>query len=151
VSRTSPPAVLCGALRDALSAPLLRFASGSLTGSARVCTTRLATVVVDVDDAAVGCGGLGDFVGVVGGGQSGADVEVLADAFCYCEVADGPCEEGAGGLADAGVDRDGVLGGDPVGGEVVLPAQQVIIVSATNHTRSMPDECPSEPHVTYLC
>jgi len=34
-------------------------------------------VVVDVDDAALRCGRLGDLVGVVGGGQPSADVEEL--------------------------------------------------------------------------
>jgi hypothetical protein len=37
-------------------------------------------VVVDVDDPGVGSDALGDVVGVVGGGQAGADVEELADA-----------------------------------------------------------------------
>jgi hypothetical protein len=35
-------------------------------------------VVVDVDDAGVGGDALGDLVGVLGGGQARADVEVLA-------------------------------------------------------------------------
>jgi hypothetical protein len=37
-------------------------------------------VVVDVDDAGFGCGGLGDAVDVVRVGDAGADVEELANA-----------------------------------------------------------------------
>jgi hypothetical protein len=36
--------------------------------------------VIDVDNLGFGSGALGDVVGVVGGGQAGADVEELADA-----------------------------------------------------------------------
>jgi hypothetical protein len=36
-------------------------------------------VVVHVDDPGVGGGALGHFVGVVGGGQAGADVQELAN------------------------------------------------------------------------
>lgn len=44
-------------------------------------TTRLAMVVVDVDDAGFRRDALGDLMGVVDGRQPGADVEELADAL----------------------------------------------------------------------
>jgi hypothetical protein len=43
-----------------------------------VCTTRLATVVVDVHDPGLRSDRLGDLVGVVRRGNAGADVEELA-------------------------------------------------------------------------
>ena len=54
-------------------------------------------VVVDVDDAAVGCHGLGDLVGVAGGGQAGADVQELADTGLGGQMAHRANEEGAAG------------------------------------------------------
>ena len=42
----------------------------SLTGSARVSTTRLEMIVVGVDDAGGGVGGAGDLVDVAPGGQA---------------------------------------------------------------------------------
>ena len=69
--------MLCGAARDALSAPLLLFASGSLTGQACVRTTKLATVIVDVDDPAGGRRALGDLMRVAGGRDPRADVSEL--------------------------------------------------------------------------
>ena len=67
------------ALRDALSASAPVFASGSPTDPACVCTTRLAPVVVDADDARVRGRVLPDLVGVVRAGQAGADVEELPE------------------------------------------------------------------------
>ena len=51
-------------------------------------------VVVDVDDPGVGGDPLGDLVGVVRGGQAGADVEELPDAGLAGQVAHGAAEEG---------------------------------------------------------
>jgi hypothetical protein len=42
----------------ALSAFVPAFASDSLNGPRRLCTTRLATIVIDVDDPCLGCNGL---------------------------------------------------------------------------------------------
>jgi len=50
-------------------------------------------VVVDVDDPAVRRGGLGHFMGVVRGGQPGADVQELADALGPGQVPDRPGEK----------------------------------------------------------
>lgn len=58
----------------------------------RVCTTRLATVVVDVDDPAVRRDPLGDVMGVVGRRQTGPDVQELPDTLLG-QVAHGPAEE----------------------------------------------------------
>src|SRR5439155_23065187 len=57
-------------------------------------------VVVHVDDAALRGDRLGDLVGVVGGGQAGADVEELPDARLAGQIPDGPDEKGAGGTGD---------------------------------------------------
>ena len=55
------------------------FASGSLNGASRVYTTRLATVIVDVDDPAGGRRALGDLMRVAGGRDPRADVSELPD------------------------------------------------------------------------
>jgi hypothetical protein len=60
-----------------------------------VCTTRLATIVVDVDDPGLGWDKLSDLMGVVGGRQPGADVEELRDAIIHGEPAHRLAEEGA--------------------------------------------------------
>jgi hypothetical protein len=44
-------------------------------------------VVVDVDDPGVGGDALGDLVGVLGGGQAGADVQELPEAGLAGQVA----------------------------------------------------------------
>jgi hypothetical protein len=72
----------------ALSASVPAFASDSLTGPPRLCTTRLATVVIDVHDPGSGHDRLGHLVRIVHGGNSGADVEELPDASLAREVAD---------------------------------------------------------------
>jgi hypothetical protein len=68
--------------------------------------------------------------GVVRGGQAGADVQELADAARAGQVADSPGQEGPL-FPHPGDDRgeiaDRLLGGFPVGREVVLPAQPVVI------------------------
>jgi hypothetical protein len=63
-----------------------------------MCTTRLATVVVDVDDPARRGDRLGHLVGVARGRKPGADVEELADPLRGGQVADGPPEERPVGL-----------------------------------------------------
>jgi hypothetical protein len=57
-------------------------------------------VVVDIDDPGVGGDPLGDLVGVVGGGQAGADVQELADPGLAGQVGDGPDEERARAAGD---------------------------------------------------
>jgi hypothetical protein len=71
------------------------FASGSLNVPACVCATRLATVVVHVDDPRFGCDRLDDLVGVARGRDAGADVKELPDPRLPGEVADDPAEERA--------------------------------------------------------
>ncbi|GGQ72178.1 hypothetical protein GCM10010250_50500 [Streptomyces althioticus] len=50
-------------------------------------------VVVHVDDAALGCDALGQFVRVVGGGESRAHVQELPNAGLPHQEAHGPREE----------------------------------------------------------
>lgn len=86
-------------------------------------------VVVDVDDAGVGGDALGDLVGVLGGGQARADVEVLADACPAGEVGHGAAEErpvGARHFADAGVHGGDVVADLFVHLVVVLAAEPVV-------------------------
>ena len=104
------------------------FASGSLTGPARVCTTRFAMVVVDVDDAGFRRDGLGHLVDVAAGRHARADVQELAQARLAGQVARGAGEErtvGPGGRDDVRMDPLRLLGGLPVGGEVVLAARML--------------------------
>jgi hypothetical protein len=96
-------------------------------------------VVVDVDDPAVRCDLLSHLMGVLGGGQAGADVKELADPRLAGQVAHGPPQEGAVGAharEDDRADLDDRLGRGPVGGEIVLAAEQEVIhpgrVSATD-------------------
>src|SRR6185437_4366282 len=106
------------------------FVRRSLTGSAGACTTRLATVVVDVDDPGGGRDRLGDLVGVARGGNAGPDVEELADPRLPREVTDGTAKErpvGPHGERHPGVDLEPLLGGLPVGREVVLAVEQVVV------------------------
>ena len=49
-------------------------------GEQHTCVDQLQGVVVHVNDFGLGCDALGYFVGVVGRGQAGAEVEELADA-----------------------------------------------------------------------
>ena len=75
-----------------LSASVPAFASDSLTGPARVCTTRLATVIVYVDHAARLIDRLRGLVGVISGRQPGPDIEELADTLPG-DPSHGPAEE----------------------------------------------------------
>src|SRR6185437_2372969 len=87
-------------------------------------------VVVHVDDPAARRGGLCDLVGVARGRQPGADVEELTDALGSRQVAHRPGQErpvGLGGQPDAGIDADCGVPGAPVGREVVLAAQPVVV------------------------
>jgi hypothetical protein len=87
-------------------------------------------VVVDVDDPGLWRYALGHLVRVVGGGDPGADVEELPDLRLGGQEADRAGQEGA-----VGPDREhqvrlrlqGPLAGLTVRGEVVLPAQPVVI------------------------
>ena len=86
-------------------------------------------VVVHVDDLGLRGGALGDVVGVVRGGQAGADVEELADARLPGQVPDRAGEEGPGGAGVLHDRREGLehLVADlAVDGEVVLAAQPVV-------------------------
>ena len=87
-------------------------------------------VVVDVDDPGLWRYALGHLVRVVGGGDPGADVEELPDLRLGGQEADRAGQEGA-----VGPDREhqvrlrlqGPLAGLTVRGEVVLPAQPVVV------------------------
>jgi hypothetical protein len=90
-------------------------------------------VVVHVDDAAFARHPLGDLVGVVGGGQSGADVQELADARLADEVPDRAAEErpvGARNVDDAGEELHVLVTGFSVDGEVVFAAQPAVACSS---------------------
>ena len=87
-------------------------------------------VVVDVDDPAVRRDALRDLVGVVGGGDPGADVQELPDSGLPGQEADRAGEEravGAHRVHQVRVGLQGLLAEFPVGGEIVLPAQPVVV------------------------
>jgi hypothetical protein len=87
-------------------------------------------VVVHVHDPGLRHRALGHLVSVVGRGQAGADVQELPDAGLGGQVVHRAAEELAL-RADAGQDRrvcrDDLLGSLAIGGEVVLPAQPVVV------------------------
>ena len=87
-------------------------------------------VVVHVNDPGVRRDCLGDLVHVPVGGQPGAEVEELPDARLGGQEPDRAAEErpvGPGHLGELGGHFHHLAGGSPVGGEVVLPAEQVVI------------------------
>jgi cytochrome P450 len=87
-------------------------------------------VVVDVDDARAGGRALGDLVDVVLRGDAGADVEELADAGRSRQVPHRAAEEGPGGAhggADIRIQCDHRAGQVPVGLEVMVAADPVVI------------------------
>ena len=92
-------------------------------------------VVVRVHHAGLGIAGLRDLMHVVRTRQAGADVEELRDARLARQVADGPAQEGPV-LPHRGADRapafQHLAGDGPVGGEVVLAAEEVVV-----HARRM--------------
>jgi len=104
--------------------------AGRVAGQQRPGVREHDRVVVDVDDPRVRGGPLRDLVGVVRGGDPGADVEELPDAGLRGQVAHGPAEERAV-AADAHsherVGRHELLGQLAVGGEVVLAAEPVVV------------------------
>src|SRR5690606_27154672 len=86
-------------------------------------------VVVDVDDPGLGRDGLGDLVGVVGGGQPGADVQELPGPRLAGQVGDGADQErpgGAGQIGDLGQDPQDLVADLPVDRVVVLAAEPVV-------------------------
>jgi hypothetical protein len=86
-------------------------------------------VVVDVDDARLRSHPLGDLVGVVGGGQAGADVEELPDAGLTGQVTHRAGEEGAarlGVLHNGREDLADLVADLAVDGVVVLAAEPVV-------------------------
>ncbi len=71
-----------------------------------------------------------DLVNVVRGRQAGPDVEQLANTGLADEIADNPAENGLLRLhadLDAGKPGDDLIADRAVGGEVILPAEQVIV------------------------
>ena len=87
-------------------------------------------VVVDVDDPGLGCDRLRHLVEVARRRDAGAEVEELPDPGVGGEVADGAAEERpvrprAEGQVRPGLERR--VGGGPVGGVIVLAAEQVVI------------------------
>ena len=107
-----------------------RRGAGRVAGHQRPRVREHDRVIVHVDDPGVRRRCLRDLVGVARGGDSGADVEELPDTRLPGQVADGAAEEGA---VLAGLDRRRRDRGDepvsdlPVGPEVVLSAQQVVV------------------------
>src|SRR5882672_12761191 len=96
-----------------------------------VCTTRLATVVVNVDDAGVRRDALRDLVRVAGGRYARAEVEELPHPGLGREVANGPAEEGPVGahpVAQPGRHREHPVTRDAVGCEVVFTG--IIVINA---------------------
>jgi hypothetical protein len=68
-------------------------------------------------------------VGIVGGGQPGADVEELADPCIGNQVPDGAAEkppDGAGSVPETRCDSKDILTGRTVDWVVVLATQQVV-------------------------
>ena len=87
-------------------------------------------VVVDVDHAGGGLDPLGDLVHVLRGRQARADVQQLPHAGLADQVADHAAEDvtlGPHAHLDGGQRRDHLVADGPVGGEVVLAAQQVVV------------------------
>jgi NAD(P)-dependent dehydrogenase (short-subunit alcohol dehydrogenase family) len=87
-------------------------------------------IVVEVDHAGGRVDPLGDLVHVVGGGQPGADVEQLPDADLADQVADDPAEHvalSAHAQLDLRDRHEYPVTDRSVGGEVVLPAEQVVV------------------------
>src|SRR5690606_24584734 len=112
-------------------------------------------VVVHVHDPGVPRDPLGDLVDVVLGGQARADVQELPDARLgeLPHAADEEAPVGQGHLADVGAgltaELDHLLGGFPVGGEVVLAAQVVVV--HTGHTGHGGINLPRKlRHASYL-
>ena len=86
-------------------------------------------VVVDVDDLGVRSHPLGDLVGVVGGGQAGADVQELTDARLTGQVPDRADQEGPRGasvLDDRRERLENLVADLAVDVEVVFAAQPVV-------------------------
>jgi hypothetical protein len=84
--------------------------------------------VVDIGGTRIWRDRLGNLVGVVGGGQAGADVKELADASLTGQVGDRAGKERPGGarvLHDRREGRKDLIADGPVGGGVVLAAQPV--------------------------
>jgi len=73
---------------------------------------------------------LGYLMSVVGGGQSSTDVEELADAQVGGQVLHDAGEKQPDAAGDLDHDRHGgedIFGSPPVGGEIVLAAQPVVV------------------------
>ncbi len=86
-------------------------------------------VVVDVDDAHFRVDLVRDFVHISGGGQAGADVEELADTGTD-QFPGGTAQQHAAFPAQLFALGEDLLHGGrsgPVGGEVVLPAEEVVV------------------------
>jgi hypothetical protein len=87
-------------------------------------------VVVHVDHAGFRRHSLCDFVGIVRRRNPGSDVEELADSCFTGQVADCPGEEGPVRQDPEPESRSGrehAFGGLPVGGEIVLAAEPVVV------------------------
>ena len=91
-------------------------------------------VVVGVDRTALRGDALCDLVGVLFGGDPGADLEELADAGLPSQIAHGTGVEGlvvlhrgSGVVETTGARRSGEVGDLAVGGEVVVSAADLVI------------------------
>ena len=87
-------------------------------------------VVVDVDHAGIRGDALRHLVRVAGGRDAGADIQELPDGGLGGQVPGRPAEEGPVGahpVAQPGRRGQHALGRLPVGGEVILAAQPVVV------------------------
>jgi hypothetical protein len=99
-------------------------------GQQRLRVQQHDRVVVHVHDLGVRGDRLRDLMHVLTGGKAGADVEELPDPRLGGKETHDPPQErprGAGGLRRFREGLDRCLGRDPVGLEVVLAAQEIVI------------------------
>ena len=102
-------------------------------------------VVIRVQDAGLGRDRLGDLVHVTFRRDAGADVEELPYPRLPGEVADGAAEERpvrAGGERPVRVDPGRLLGRLPVGGVIVLAAEQVVVDPGLVRHGDIERQCP---------
>src|SRR5215470_1319957 len=95
-------------------------------------------VVVDIDNPRIRCDPLRDLVHVVGHRQADADVKELAHAGLHGQEGYRPAQEGtvfSDGGPDGGKDGGNLVAGFPVGDEVVLTAEPVVVPAPRSRHR----------------
>src|SRR5215468_12312602 len=99
-------------------------------GEQRPCVYEHDRVVVDVDNSSIGVYRLRHLMGVVRGGDTGADVQELPDPPRTGQVAHHPGQQRAvspNGGDDRGISLDDRITSYPVSSKVVLPAEPIVI------------------------